>query len=452
MRKTVISLTDKELKKSTVIDQAIKGYITVKEAALALGISTRQVQRLKKKVRECGPAAIVHKNTGRKPANAISNETKQTILDLIQSDNFENCNFVHFKEILSEEYGIEIGYATLHGLLTQNGITSPKHRRRFKPHRRRSRKTQMGLLIQTDATPYRWFKEDRKYYALHGAIDDATGQLTALFMTKNECLEGYFQMLRQTIKNFGIPCSIYADRHTIFQSPNKKKAEVDSDVKVNDTQLGRALKELNITLISAKSPQAKGRVERVWQTLQSRLPIEFSINGIKNIDDANIFLERYIYKFNSQFAVEPMNAESAFTKPADGLDLNRILCIKVKRKIDSGGVFSYMNKTFKIVETNSTGYIPPNVNINVLLSNDIGIKAEYKGHIFDVLRYVPPKRKKKAETKAKAVPDPQWHQVYSSKTKIQKYDSSLCDAEILKFLDEMSFGHIERMIDSTGMY
>ena len=108
MRKTVISLTDQELKKFTVIDQAIKGYITVKEAALALGISTRQVQRLKKKVRDCGSAAIVHQNTGRKPANAFSEATKQTILELARSDILKDCNFVHLREILSEEYGIEI--------------------------------------------------------------------------------------------------------------------------------------------------------------------------------------------------------------------------------------------------------------------------------------------------------------------------------------------------------
>ena len=427
-------MTDKELKKATVIDQANKGYITVKEAALALGLSTRQVQRLKKKVREFGPSAIVHQNTGRKPANAVTDSTKQTILDLAKSEDLRDCNFVHLKELLSENYGIDVGYATLHELLTQNGISSPKHRRRFKPHRRRARKPNMGLLLQTDATPYRWFKNDRKYYALHGAIDDATGQLTALYMTKNECLEGYFQMLRQTIRDFGLPCSIYADRHTIFQSPNKKKAEVDSDVKVNDTQLGRALKELNITLIPAKSPQAKGRIERVWQTLQSRLPIEFNISGIDNIEDANTFLENYIYKFNSQFAVEPKDAESLFTKPSKDLDLDSILCVKVRRKIDSGGVFSYMNKKFKIVETAETGYLPCNATINVLLSQNIGIKAQYNDRIFEVLRYVPPKRVSKQEAvKTNTPPDPKWHQVYSSKSKVQKYDSSMCDAEILKF-------------------
>ena len=454
MKRNVISLTDKELKKINVISQANQGLITVKEAALALGLSERQVQRLKKKVRELGPEAVIHQNTGKKPSNAISDETKAKILELASSENLKNCNFMHMKDILSEYFGIEVGYATLHDLLLSNGYTSPKKRRRYKPHRRRSRRPQAGLLLQTDATPYQWFKGDRKYYALHGAIDDATGQLTSLFMTKNECLVGYFTMLKQTIENYGIPCSLYADRHTIFQSPNKDKAAVDPNVKVADTQLGRALKELNIELIGARSPQAKGRIERLWQTLQSRLPVEFALNGITSIEDANKFLKTYIYAFNSQFAVEPANAVSVFTKPQKDLNLDTILCVKVKRKIDSGGVFSYKNKSFKVIETYETGSIPHNASVNVLVSEKFGIKVEYAGVIFSTLRFVPAKRKPKSLYQAvqNPLPHAERHKIYSSKEKYPRYDSSLEDPEILKILDEIGYGHIERMINASGMY
>jgi transposase InsO family protein len=197
-----------------------------------------------------------------------------------------------------------------------------------------------------DATPYAWFSGDRGMCALHGAIDDATGQVTGLYMTKNECLHGYFETLRRTIENFGIPVSAYADRHTIFQSPNAKRHEIDASIPMNDTQFGRALKELGTTLIAARSPQAKGRVERLWGTLQDRLRVEFGIHGVKTVDEANAFLETYIYDFNARFAVEPENAQNAFRKPCENENIDHILCVKEKRAIDAGGVFSYGNKSF----------------------------------------------------------------------------------------------------------
>lgn len=300
MKQDVISLTQKQLNTLDVINKAIAGFITVAEAASALGLSERQVQRLKKKVRESGPAAIVHKNSLRVPHNAIPEEVKNRIISLKKSGVYESANFCHFRE----------------------------------------------LLLQTDTAPFPWFKGDRKQYSIHGAIDDATSQITALYMCKNECLHGYFEMLRQTISNYGIPLSMYADRHTIFQSPNKEKAVIDSSLAVNDTQFGRCLKELDIELIPARSPQAKGRIERLWETLQSRLPVEFALRGISTIDEANEFLASYIYAFNSEFAVEPSHADSMFHKPSEGMNIGYVLCVKEERTVDAGGVFSFHNWSF----------------------------------------------------------------------------------------------------------
>jgi hypothetical protein len=232
-------------------------------------------------------------------------------------------------------------------------------------------------------------------YALHGAIDDATGQIVSLYMTKNESLHGYFEMFKRMANGYGIPVSIYADRHTIFQSPNTAKAEIDKNVKVNDTQLGRCLKNLGVTLIAARSPQAKGRVERLWETLQGRLPSEFAANGIATIDKANSFLENYVYDFNARFAVEPEETQNAF-RCMDGIDVDHAFCIREERVVDAGGVFSFKRKTFKITGENS-GIVPPHAKIGVLLSPSFGIEAEYKGTIFDILPYVPPKRKYEKE-------------------------------------------------------
>lgn len=386
-------MTQKQLNKLDIINKAIAGFITVAEAASALGLSERQVQRLKKEVRELGPAAVVHKNSLQSAHNALSSETLNEIVSLKKSDLYEAANFSHFREILSEHHGIEVSYSTLHSILSKADIKSPKKRRRFKPHRRRKRRPQAGLLLQVDATPYAWFKGDGKKYSIHGAIDDATGQITALYMCKNECLHGYFEMLRRTIHNYGIPLSLYADRHTIFQSPNKARAIIDPSIKVNDTQFGRCLRELSVELIPARSPQAKGRIERLWETLQSRLPVEFSIRGISTIDDANAFLDTYIYAYNSQFAVEPSLADSMFHKPSDGMNIDYILCVKEERTVDAGGVFSFSRKSFKVEEGAYSGMIPPNARCKVLTSPKFGIKLQYRGIVFNVLDYIPPKRK-----------------------------------------------------------
>lgn len=438
MKQDVICLTRKQLNRLDVINKTIAGFLTVPEAAISLGISERQVQRLKKKVSVAGAAAVVHKNSLRSPSNAISVETKERILSLKRSQTFASANFVHFRELLSEHYDIEISYSALYRILTDAGIKSPKTKRRFKPHRRRKRRPQAGLLLQVDATPFAWFKGDSKRYSLHGAIDDATGQITGLYLCRNECMYGYFQMLRRTIENFGCPISLYADRHTIFQSPNKGKAVIDPSIPISDTQFGRALKELSIELIAARSPQAKGRIERLWATLQSRLPVEFALRGIQTIDEANEFLKTYLYAFNSQFAVEPASAENMFFPPEQTINLDYVLCVKEQRIVDSGGIFSYGGKSFKVNETVYSGMIPPKAKVQVLVSADFGIKLEYRKIIFDVSPYVPPKRQPKPKPEKKPTrPVPDTHYYKYGQTLKPKLLFTETNREIIAMLEDI---------------
>jgi len=383
MKHDGIVLTRTQWRQYEVLTKANDGILTVAEAAQILELSERQIQRLKKKVREGGAAALIHGNTGNKSRAKVSHEQKADILNIKRNETYKSANITHFAELLDEHHDIHLSRSTVRRILLSGNEKSPLTRRRFKLHKRRKRRPQQGLLLQTDATHYQWFKGDSKYYALHGAIDDATSQLTALYMTRNECLNGYFQMLGISIRNFGIPCSIYADRHTIFQSPNKSKAEIDGSVPVNDTQLGRALGELGIGLIAARSPQAKGRIERLWQTLQSRLPVEFAIRSIADLDAANIFLEKYIYTFNSTFAVEPEKSDNMFRNLPYNLMLEHILCPKTARIVDNGGVFSFKNRTYKLIGKNSST-VPPRATIQVLETLSGGIMAQYREHIFEV--------------------------------------------------------------------
>ena len=440
MKQDVISLTQSQLNKLDIINKCISGFLSVPEAAAALGLSERQVQRLKKKVSAEGAAALVHKNSLKPSPHAIQPEVIQKITALKQTEVFASANFSHFRELLSEFHDIELSYSALYRVLLDAGIKSPKTRRRFKPHRRRKRRAQAGLLLQVDATPFAWFKGSQRRYSIHGAIDDATGQITALFMCKNECLYGYFQMMRRTIENFGCPISLYADRHTIFQSPNKAKAIIDPSIAVKDTQFGRALKELSIELIPTRSAQAKGRVERLWQTLQSRLPVEFAMRDISTIDAANEFLASYIYTFNSQFAVEPESCERMFFKPENVINLDYVLCVKEQRIVDSGGVFSYGGKSFKVDETIYSGMIPPKAKVKVLISSEFGVKLEYRNIVFDVNAYIPPKRNpkpKKESDPPKSRPVPDSHYYKYGQALAPRLSFTETNDEIISMLEDL---------------
>jgi transposase len=387
-------MSQEQLNRFSVISKVIDGHMTIADAANSLGISKRQFIRLKQGVIAGGAASLIHKNTGRKPSHALDDNIVANIITLKQSENYQNANFQHFKELLDREEHIKISYSALYSLLTQAGIKSPKKRRRFKPHRRRKRKAQAGLLIQMDATPFDWFGTDEKF-ALHGAIDDATGNIVGLYLTKNECLHGYWEVTRQLLLNYGLPVSLYTDRHAIFLSTLSSKLSVEDQLSgkvVNDTQFGRAMTELGITIIPARSPQAKGRVERLWETLQSRLPVEFKIAGITTIDQANEFLMRYVLLFNTTFAVEPENVESAFRPLPSNLNVDEILCVKLTRCVDAGGVFSFYNRHFKVIAAQGLPALPPKAKIAVLVSPRLGIKVQFKNALFGVLPYIKPKK------------------------------------------------------------
>jgi len=442
-------MSQEQLKRYTVIEKTLEGSMTIREASEHLGLSVRQVIRLKKGVGKNGAAALIHKNQGRKPAHAIPNGVKETIITLKISDKYKDANFKHFQELLERFENIKISYSPLYKILKGAGIQSPKKRRRFKPHCRRKRKAQKGLLIQMDATPYNWFGDGKKY-SLHGAIDDATGEIVGLYMTKNECLQGYFETTRQMLLNFGIPVSIYCDRHAIFLSTKAGKLTIEDELEgkvCNDTQFGRAMKELGITIIPARSPQAKGRIERLWDTLQSRLPVEFKIAGITTIDEANEFFKSYIAEFNKIFAVEPRDAESAFRSLSD-IDLDCILCVKQKRKADNSGVFSFYGKHFKVIPKENQPSIPPQAKINVFVSSISGVRVEYKGKIYETVPFVKPKKvidttPKKCESTAHKPADTHYYKYGKELFKRVTFEDS--DKDILNMLQEIFLGKYKRL-------
>ena len=394
MKEGKITLSQEQLKTFTVINRFIDKSISRQQAASLLGLSTRQITRLKKGVLTSGAESLIHKNTGRKPAHAVTDETKEAVLKIYSRPELSRANFLHFKDILLADFGIALSYSALSSILKNAGFESPKKKKiRHRTHRR-TRKPHPGQLIQIDATPYEWFGGNTKY-ALHGAIDDATGNVVGLFLTQNECLYGYLETMRQCCVDFGVPQTIYSDNHTIFRSPKTGKLTMDELIAgktVHLTQLGRSMHELGIDLIFAKTPQAKGRIERLWVTLQSRLPVEFAKRGITTVADANRFLEEeYKELFNQRFSVEP-EAESIFVPLAEGMDIDTILCVKHKRKTDAAGTFSFKNRCFQILDEGFP-IINARREIEVLLNPRYGIRIAYGGRIYETIRYLKPQNK-----------------------------------------------------------
>lgn len=389
-------MTQDERNKLYVARCLLDGKMTIREAAEVLGLSERQVKRLKKGVREYGEAFVIHKNRGRIPSHALPDEVKTLIVNLKELDKYSKANFSHFQELLQEYESINLSKSSVYRILVAHGFTSPKKHRKVKQHKCRKRKPQRGMLVQIDASPYTWFFDGIEC-SLHGAIDDATGEILALFFSPTECLDGYFQIMRIVILNNGIPLAVYTDRHTIFRSPKTDKLTLEDELNgkmAKATQFGRAMAELGINLIWAKTAQGKGRIERLWETLQSRLPVELNIAGITTLDKANAFLDMFMNKYNNKFAVEPMDPQSAFRKLESNINLGHILCIKETRQVDRGSTFSYGGVYYRVVRNGKTMPIIPKAKVTVLKSPRFGLKVQYSGSVYEVetLESLPPKQ------------------------------------------------------------
>jgi transposase len=372
-------MSTKELARLTVIKGAIDGAYTVKQAARKLGMSGRWVKHLKKAVREQGDGAVIHGNADRRPANATDEALRNKIIALKKGAPYRSANFTHFRELLEEQERIPISYTSLSGILKTAGITSPKTRRSMGERRTmRERRAKLGELVQTDASPFDWLGRGGQY-ALHGFQDDATGDILGLYLCEHECLQGYFEAFRAVLQGYGVPEALYADRIGIYfvntKKPEHWSVEEQLAGKILDkTQFGHIADTLGCELIPAGSPQAKGRIERLWETLQSRLPVWFALKGMTTMAQANAALPRFIRDFNQRFHREPAcQDETAFAPVPMNFDLDTLLAAKYHRKTDTCGCFSFHNYTFQVDSPKP----PVKKQITFLFSEKIGFKAYY---------------------------------------------------------------------------
>jgi transposase len=375
-------LNRKERIKAEIIGLCVKGKITARDAAQRLGLSVRQVENLKKKQRE--GISLLHGNCERNSVKSLSAEMKQGILEEYKEvSGLGAVNFTHFHEILQRK-GVSVSYTAMRNVLVVAGNASPKKRRKSKEkHPTRERRQKFGELLQTDASPHDWLGIGEKF-ALHGFIDDARGVVTGLHLSKNECMDGYLEAFRQTLTDYGTPEALYADGLSIFFGKKKNEEltleEELSGIFARKTQFGQICDTLGVQLIHARSCQAKGRVERLWETLQSRLPIEFAMRGIKTVEAANEFLKNeFRVMFNARFSVNE-DVKSCFVPLPKSVLLDRLLSYKITRKLDGGGCFSWHNVRFKVEGTLA------NCKVTILVSNRLGVVCEHN----DIIRKVKP--------------------------------------------------------------
>lgn len=437
IRKVTLSMN--EQKKYEVIKNLVDHQATANKqrAALKLGCTKRHINRLIKGYKEQGKAFFIHGNKGRKPASTIPKSVRNKIIDLYRNKYFQ-ANFKHFTELLALNENISVSLSSVTNILQSIYILSPKvtkaKRRRLKKelalmqknsvskkehdfataslvsvenaHSRRPRSAYFGELQQMDATPYAWI--DGQIWHLHLAIDDATGRITGAFFDTQETLSAYYRVFQQILVNYGIPFKFLTDRRTVF---TYRKLNAPSDDKDSYTQFAYACKQLGVVLESISVPQAKGRVERLNQTLQSRLPVELRLAGITDINSANEFLSSYIKKFNEKFSLPLHSIKSVFDEQPDLKKINLTLAVLTERTIDCGHAVQFQNHFYRLLDHDSNPvHYKKGTSVMVIQALDSSLfacvndkdiyaleeipKHEPKSKNFD-FDYTPPKPKKR---------------------------------------------------------
>ena len=377
MRK--VELRMKEQKKYEVIKELVEHGGNKERAALKLGITIRQVNRLIIIYKERGKEGFVHGNRSRKPATTLNKSLSEDII-LLYKTKYQDFNFSHFKEYLEEEENIKVSYKFIYDTLTKEGILSPKARKRTikeyikkqllkekkinldmsekqineivnheinleYSHPRGEKPKYFGEIIEQDGSIHLWFGD--KKTCLHLAIDKATSIIVGAWFDNQETLNGYYHVLYQILNNYGIPYRFLTDNRTVFNymllNPDKRTSEKDVL-----TQYGYACKQLGIDLNTTSVSQAKGLIERTNGTFQGRLVNELKLNGITTIEEANKYLtEVFVPKFNSKFAMDYHKFKSVFEIAPSEEVINYTLAILTPRKIDNGNSIKYKNKYYQ---------------------------------------------------------------------------------------------------------
>jgi transposase len=368
---TTITMTAREQRRAWVLTRVLRGELTMAEGGAQLGLSERQLWRLRSAFVEAGPAGLVHGNRGRASPRRIDPDRRARIIEL--RERYGPLNDTHFDELLSEREGISISRESLRAILRAEGIASSRRRRSPRYRSRRPRMGAEGTLLQLDGSRHRWLEDRGPELVLVGAIDDATGLVTAAVFRDQEDAAGYLEILSATILAYGLPCAIYRDGHSAFapSSPARRHPLADEDPALS--QVGRALVELDIDSILAGSPQAKGRIERLWGTFQDRLVVELRLAGVVDRAGANAFLVEFLPRYNARFVVPAVDPVAAWRALPGDVRLERVLVFKYRRKVAKDHTISLEGRILQLPRgaTGQANYAGKRVEVHVALDGSI---------------------------------------------------------------------------------
>lgn len=356
-----------ELKRLEVVQQVERKQLSGKEAAERLRISERQVRRLIASFREQGAPGLVHGNRGRTANNRIPEKTRALVLELAEN-GYRDYNDSHFTEELEDKYGLEISRSSVRRIRREAGLGSPRKRRPPRHRRSRERREKAGMLLQTDGSRHDWLEGRGPWLTLIAYIDDATSEVLGATFRDEEDAAGYFLGLQEICMKRGIPGAVYADRHTIFQSTTKASIEQELRDERPRSQFGRLLDELGIELIAAKSPQAKGRIERLWGVFQDRLVKALREAGASNREEANHVLQRHLPKHNRGFMRKAVQPGTAYLPWPQEYQTKDFFCFKHTRRVMNDNTFSFDGHRLQI---------PPGP-----------MQQSYAGKLVDVLQHL----------------------------------------------------------------
>ena len=388
----------KELKVNNILEQLVNGKIKNKDAARELGLSIRQVQRKKRLFKQKGASSVIHRSKGKPSSRGIPSSLKEDIVRLYKAE-YEGWNFTHFNEFLEREHNIIVSQPVVYRTLTQAGIKSPS-RKHHKPkgHPPRARREYAGELIQVDASDHAWIELSGEKHHLHGAIDDATGIVLSCILLPEETAHGYQLMLKEIIEDYGIPSCLYTDYRTVFQSPKKLTPEEELTGKeIPTTRFTEMLNLLGIDIISTLSPQAKGRIERLWRTFQDRLVKELKKERITSLKEANRYIkEVFLPQYNAKHAAPIDKNKNMFVPVYDNFDYNTELALRAHQRVCHGTYIQSDGNTYAIFKDGKPSRINTGLAVDVFICLDNKRKIYYEHEWYElekVERVKPPKTK-----------------------------------------------------------
>ena len=376
------SYEQKQLRKSIYIPKCCRGEISNYEAARKIGIAKVNVLKLKKRYREKGELAFIRANKGHPPYNLKYDKAFEERIIYLHDTYYPDTPYRAFWRCLRDIEKISIPYNSLRNICKRRGIKSCKEYKTHKKpkHESRLERPCSGELVQLDASRHDWFINGT-YTTLHGAIDDARHIVTGLYFCDNECRLGYNQVLYQTFRDYGVMESVYIDRHSSFvTTPKHKTLEERLEYEKNsDTHFNDICRRLKVEVILALSAEAKGRIERLWGTLQDNLPYIFRRLGIQDNQGANEFLKDFLPRFNQEFQVPSRSQFTKWRKVPHSVNLDFLLSIRVPRRTDSYGVFLFHDHYFELQAPRKS-----HVHFILCMSEQFGIKAFMNNRFYDV--------------------------------------------------------------------